>query len=304
MMSENGRGAGAMAIAMLAFCANDALMKAMFDELPLGQAIFVRGVFGVLFGLALAWRLGALKYWRSALHPLVLLRCAFDTLAALAFLSALTVLPLSTVIATLQATPIFATALAALALKEQVGWRRWLATLIGLIGVLIIIDPRVAQAEGALTMGLLGLAAALFAAGRDLTTRVIPAETPGLLIAISGVAAITLVGAGISWVDGERWRALDVATTGPLAVAALSVLAANYFVSAAMRRGEISFVSPFRYTIVLWAMLLSWLMFSELPTLQSLIGIAILIGAGLYTLRREQARRSPVTARSGLRGGV
>lgn len=208
-MSENARGALAMALAMLCFCANDAVMKTMFAAAPLGQTIVVRGVFGVAFGLALAWRMGALGRLSAVLAPRVMLRSGLDTFAALAYLSALTVISLSTLVATLQATPLIATGLAALLMREQVGWRRWLATAVGLLGVLVVINPWAEDVPaGTAAMASLGLLAAFLAASRDLATRGVPRSIPTVLIALSSVAAITFMGAVVALIRGEVWRPL------------------------------------------------------------------------------------------------
>lgn len=301
-MSDNARGALAMALAMLAFTTNDAIMKLSFDGAPVGQAIVVRGMFSLSFGLALAYATGALSKWRTALHPLIAVRGAFDAAAAACFLTALSLISFVTLYATIQVTPLIATALAAVILRERVGWRRWAATAVGLLGVLLVIDPF--SGGGASIYAFLGLGAALCAAGRDLSTRGMPSETPTLLIALTGVAAITAMGGIMSVVGRETWVALDAATVGALAAAAIGVMAGNYFVSLGMRIGEVSAVSPARYTVVIWAMLIGWLVFADVPTGQGFVGVAVVIAAGLYTLRREKARQQPITEKAGMRGAV
>lgn len=300
-MSDNARGALAMALAMLAFTANDAMMKLSFEGAPIGQSIVVRGVFGLAIGVAIAYAAGALKVWREMGRRVVLFRSALDAVAAALFLTALAEVPLVTLFATLQATPLIATAFAAIALGEAVGWRRWAATLVGLVGVLIVIDPFGAEGETS-AYAFLGLAAAFFAAGRDVATRGVPAATPTLLIALASVASITAMGGAMSIARGDPWATLDLAAIGLFAAAAIGIFAGNYFVGQAMRVGDVSAVSPVRYTLVIWAMLFGWLLFSETPTTQDLVGVAIVVAAGLYTLRREKIRRQSVTTKAGMRG--
>ena len=235
---------------------------------------------------------------------MVALRGAFDGLAAMCFLTGLSMLPLTTLMATLQGTPLIATAMAAILFAEKVGWRRWLATAVGLVGVLIVIDPFSTGADGVSAYALFGLAASVFAASRDLATRQAPAETPTIIIAMAAVIAIAVVGAAMSVAQGETWVAMDGATTAALAAAAIGVVGGNYFVSVAMRVGDVSVVSPARYSIVIWATLLGWLAFAETPTTQTIIGATITVAAGLYTLQREQVRRRPVASKTGMRGGA
>lgn len=298
-MSDNARGAIAMLLAMFFFSTNDALIKSVFATVPLGQAMFVRGLLGIAIGVFAAWRLGALHRFRDVVHPAVLLRTAFDSGAALVFLTALTSVALGALTATLQATPLIATAMAAVLLGEPVGWRRWAATLVGLLGVLVIIDP---LNGGANFYAMLGLMAALLAAARDLTTRSAPKEAPTILIALACVAGNTLTGVALG--ATESWAPLSFTEIWPLMLAAFGVVGGHFFISQAMRSGEVAAVAPFRYSIVLWAMLNAWLLLDEVPETRSILGAAIVIAAGLYTLRRERVRHTRVTARAGLRGGL
>lgn len=294
-MSENARGALAMALAMLSFCANDTLVKLTFADLPLGQIMVIRGVFGVALALGLCAATGALHHWRRLAHPLVLARSGVEAIAASCFLAALTALPLTVLTAILQATPLIATAIAAAMIGEQVGWRRWSATCVGLIGVLIVINP-FAETGVDTRFALLGLAAAVFAASRDLITRGIPKQTPTLLIAMMAVSVITVLGGAIMLGEfaigaGPVWAPVSLSSLGLLALAALGLLGGNFFVSLAMRYGEVSVVSPVRYSVVLWAMLLSWIVFAEIPGWNATLGAAIVVAAGLYTLHRERVRK-------------
>ena len=298
-MSDNARGAIAMLLAMFCFSTNDALIKSSFDSLPLGQAMVLRGMFGLTIGLFAAWRLGALSRFRDIIHPMILLRTGFDSVAALVFLTALTSVALGALTATLQATPLIATAMAALLLGEPVGWRRWVATFVGLLGVLEIIDP---LHGGANIYALLGLMTAFLAAARDLTTRYTPKEAPTILIALTCVAGGVLTGLALGMT--EDWKPVSVGTLALLAAAAFGVVGGHFFISKAMRLGEVGAVAPFRYTIVLWAMLAAWILLGEIPQSQAIIGAAIVIAAGLYTLRRERVRKAKVTVRAGLRGGL
>ncbi len=297
-MSDNMRGALAMSIAMAAFSINDVMMKLLLVDLSLGQLLVLRGIASAGLAFALLSHVGGLGRLRDLWHPAVLARSAFECVAMLCFLSALMRISIATLTSTLQVMPLIATALAALVLKEPVGWRRWTATFVGFVGVLIIVAP---IGEGAVfePAALLGVAAALFAASRDITTRMAPASTPTLLLALAIILAGVLMGIGISAIEfagGEGWGMVTWRHAAYLGVASVVLVAAHYLISRAMRIGQMSVVGPFRYVMVFWAMLWSWIIFAEPPTIRALVGVTIVVAAGLYTLQRERIRRVPVTS--------
>lgn len=292
-MSENARGAIAMSLAMAAFSINDMLVKLVLGAMPMGQTMVLRGAMSALLGFLMLRAVAGLGRIRDLAHPAVLLRSGFECAAMIFFMAALANISIATLIAVLQAMPLIATAQAAILLKEPVGWRRWLATIVGLIGVLIIVAPVGPDAQYE-PMALFGLAAAFFAASRDIATRFAPRETPTLLLAFSIILGGVLTGIGVSAFEsagGDPWRAVSLVDWGRLFLAAIALITAHYLVSRAMRIGELSFVAPFRYVMVLWAILWSWAIFAEPPGPRELIGMAIVVGAGLYTLHREQAVR-------------
>lgn len=290
-MSPNARGAIAMSLAMLCFVLNDLAMKGVVARIPPGEALVVRGFFAIAFASALSWRLGAFRHASLLLHPAVLGRCALEGAAAACFMTALPRIPFATLSATLQLTPLIATALAALLLREKVGWRRWSAMLSGLLGMVIILQPWSAAISA---MALLGVAAAFLASSRDIATRAAPAETPTILFAFGSVVAIMLTGGAMSL--GETWEAPTTVEVLRLAMASTLVVGANFFVSKSMRIGDVSFVAPFRYTSVFWAMAGAWLFYAEEPGPEVYVGAAIIVAAGLYTFRRERVRKAPIAS--------
>ncbi|MCI4660263.1 MAG: DMT family transporter [Neomegalonema sp.] len=290
-MSDNARGALAMAIAMLCFSVTDAAMRIILETLPLGQAMSVRGVFAIGFALLAVHWSGAMHRLRAVADRKVLLRNGLEGLAAVMFLGALANMPLAKLVSIMQVSPLIATAMAALLLREPVGWRRWMATLVGFFGVLVIIG---ADASGITAFALMGLAAAFLAAGRDIATRRIERDVPTIIIALGGVIAITLMGAVLG--TQEHWVPVTWPMIALLCTSALGVLGGNFFVSQAMRSGDISFVAPFRYMLVLWATLISFTIFSEVPGWNTWLGAGIVIAAGIYTAHRESQRRRALTA--------
>ena len=296
-LSPNLRGALFMSVSMAGYTLNDALIKVVLSGMNTGQVLLVRGIFASALIAGLAWHHGALRVPREAFHPMVALRVLGEVCATLCFITALVHLPLANISAILQALPLAVTMGAALFLAEPVGWRRWLAILAGFVGVLIIVRPGL---EGFSAFSLLALATVFFAAVRDIATRRIPTRIPSLLISTATTVAVTLVGAVLIMPLGG-WTPMTVETTGLLLGAAVLLLFGYHFIITAMRIGEISFVAPFRYTALVWAMLAGYLIFAEVPDLAMIAGASVIVASGLYTLYRERlvAGQRPVTRTTG-----
>lgn len=286
-----------MVISMAAFTVNDAIAKFVSDSMNMAQVMLVRGVFANMLVGVIAWQSGALIQLRHALNSMVMLRVAGDAAGTLTFLLALQHLPLANVSAILQALPLAVAMGAALFLGEGVGWRRWLAISVGFIGVLIVVRPGV---EGFSVHSLLVLACVLFCAVRDLATRRIPEAIPSLLVSAVTSIAITILGAALLPAMGG-WTPMQPSMVLYLALAAVLVLIGYQFIIMAMRVGDISFIAPFRYTALLWAIALSIMIFGDFPDSAMIMGSAIIVASGLYTLYRERVvgRWRPVTESSG-----
>lgn len=296
-LSPNLRGALFMVISMAAFTVNDAIAKFVSDSMNMAQVMLVRGVFASMLVGVIAWQSGALIQLRHAFDSMVMLRVAGDAAGTLTFLLALQHLPLANVSAILQALPLAVAMGAALFLGEGVGWRRWLAISVGFIGVLIVVRPGV---EGFSVHSLLVLACVLFCAVRDLATRRIPEAIPSLLVSAVTSTAITILGAALLPAMGG-WTPMQPSMVLYLALAAVLVLIGYQFIIMAMRVGDISFIAPFRYTALLWAIALSIVIFGDFPDSAMIMGSAIIVASGLYTLYRERVvgRWRPVTESSG-----
>ncbi len=285
----NLQAMGYMVIAMGAFVCNDTLMKATSDELPLGEMITLRGIISCLIMLpVVAFTCGLTTPFRIYSWP-VFIRNIAEIGAAFTFLSALFHLPMADVSGVLQAVPLTITAAAALLLREQVGWRRWTASAIGLVGVLLIIRPGTADFS---IWYVVALGAVLCVTTRDLATRFIARTAPSL--AITFITALLTMLAGLVLATTETYVAPSLTAIVQLTGAGVMVLIAYHSLIQAMRIGEISAIAPFRYSVVLWAMILGYLVFGEVPSASTIIGSMIVIAAGLYTLHRERvtARRA------------
>lgn len=291
-LSDNSRGALLMAISMAGFTFNDTLTKSIIGELSVGQVMFIRGAMTTLLVYVVARRLGALDHIRNILQPLIITRIVFEIVAAISFLSALGQVPLANASAILQSLPLAVTLGAALFLGEPVGWRRWTAICVGFLGVLVIIKP---GPEGFTSASLYVVISVITAAGRDLVTRKIDAKISSLTVTLFTAASISVAGLLLTPVYGG-WQPVCGKALATLAVASVFLFAGYQAVIMAMRTGDISFIAPFRYTSLLWAVLLGFAFFDEVPDRYMFIGAAIVIGSGLYTFYREHKRKAALAA--------
>jgi drug/metabolite transporter (DMT)-like permease len=284
-LAANRRGVLAMSLAMASFVANDALVKYVSQSLPGAQLIFLRGLFATALLLTVAHAMGALPRWRDTLQRPVLRRSALDALATIVYLSALFHLPLGNATAINMATPLFITLFAVLALRERVGAARWTALATGFAGVLLVVQPR---ADGFNVWALLCVGGTLLHAARDLCTRFIPAQVPSILVTVATAVAVTGLSGVLSLLQG--WQPLT--GTHLLLLAGASVfLSGGYFLLVhSLRGGEMSVIAPFRYSGLLFALVLGWAVWGDVPNALAWVGIALLVGAGLYVLHTERVR--------------
>ncbi len=283
--AANRRGILAMLAAMTFFTGSDAIVKMATAQLPTGQIMATRGIFAMIIVLGLMAARGELHHLRSVTDARVLSRAGLEALIAFLFIMCLAVLPLANLTAVLQATPMILTLIAVAFGLERVGWRRWSAIIVGFIGVLLIVKPSVA---GFNAYALISLATATLVAIRDLVTRTIGTHIATTLVTFTTTAATT--GLGVLLFFAEDWRPLTWSEIAMLASAAAFVSAGNLAIVQAFRVGEMSVVSPFRYSIILTSLLAGLLVFGEWPDLVSCAGIALIMLSGLYTIRREQIR--------------
>lgn len=287
-----------MAAAMAGFTINDSITKTITSQMNFGEIILLRGMFAIVLISALAYYQGAIRPLRTLMMMPVALRIFGEVGGTLTFLAALAHLPLANTSAIFQALPLAITLGAALVFSEPVGWRRWSAITAGFIGVLIIVRPGL---EGFNQYALLALASVAFCAVRDLATKRIPAEIPSLFITLLTTISVTVAGAFVI-VPLGGWTPPSGRTIGLLALAAVLLLIGYQCVIQALRIGDISAVAPFRYTALLWAMMLGYLIFGEVPDTLMLLGASIIVLSGLYAFYRERirSREQPAATSSGL----
>jgi drug/metabolite transporter (DMT)-like permease len=286
-MKDNLRAIAAMTVSMLCFTVGDAFVKVVGRDLPVGQIMFIRGAIASVLLAASAAYTGILIEWRTLLRRDMLARTAGEIGTTLFFFSALVRMSFSDAAAIGQIAPLVVTAGAALFLSEPVGWRRWTATLVGFIGVLLIVRPGTSAFNPA---AILVLASVIAVAMRDLATRRIGATIPILLLSTAAAASATV--AGIAMAPFENWRTPDVLQLAMLAAAAMTVIGGYVFTILATRTGDMSIVAPFRYTSALFGVGIGILAFGDVVDRMTYIGLIIVIAAGVYTFWREAKRRS------------
>jgi drug/metabolite transporter (DMT)-like permease len=285
-LSPNLRGSLLMAVAMAGFSINDAITKFLTSQMNFGQIMLVRGIFACMLVGALVTHRRALRPWRMLLARPVALRVFGEIGGTVTFLAAMTHLPLANVSAIFQSLPLAITLGAAVIFGEPVGWRRWLAIAVGFIGVLVIVRPGV---EGFNQFSVLALISVAFCSVRDLATKRISTEIPALFVTLLTALAVTIVGA-ILMVPLGGWTPLSHHALGLLVLAAVLVLIGYQCVILALRAGDISAVAPFRYSQLIWAMLLGYLVFGDVPDAAMVIGASVIVFSGLYAFHRERVR--------------
>lgn len=283
-MNDNGRGILAVLVGSTAFVLNDALVKLVSAELPSGEIIVLRGALATAMLGAGVVALSAQRPLGILLTPMMLLRLASAATATAFIVMSLRHLPLATVNTVLQVTPLAVTAGAALVYGEKVGWRRWMAALIGFLGVLLIVRP---LGGGFGLAAYLALTALLFTTMRDLTTRGLPKNIPSIFVAAASAAAITLIGFPVALFD-TSWVMPSPRAWGLMTASAACLFVANTFIIIALRTGEIAVVAPFRYAPVPLSILLGYWWWGDVPDSIAFLGIGLVLAAGLYTLHRER----------------
>jgi drug/metabolite transporter (DMT)-like permease len=280
------RGSLMMAVAMAGFSMNDATTKYLTAEMNFGQVMLVRGSISIVLVFALAWYQQALRPVSVLFKLPVALRVCGEIGGTATFLAAITHLPLANVSAIFQSLSLAITLGAALIFGEPVGWRRWLAIVAGFIGVLIVVRP---GAEGFNQFTVLALISVAFCVIRDLATSRIPKDIPSVFVTLLTTFVVTIVG-GFLIVPLGGWTPMSTKSMGFLLLAAVLVLIGYQCVIIALRAGEISAVAPFRYTQLLWAMGLGYLIFGDVPDGAMILGAAVIVGSGLYAFHRERVR--------------
>ena len=283
-LSPDQRGAAFMVLAMAAFAVEDVLFKQATTDTQIGVALLIVGLGGLVIFALMSLRAGEAVWHPAIVSRALVLRTIFELAGRLGYGLALALTPLSSTSAILQAAPLVVTLGAVVFFGERVGWRRWLAMGVGLLGVLIVLRPGLDAFEPASLFAVLGL---IGFAGRDLATRASPPAMSTAQLGSLGFAVLIFAGlVYLVWV-GETPRLPGASSLGLLAAASVFGAAAYGALTLAMRAGAVSAVAPFRYSRLIFAFLLAYAVFGERPDAATWAGAALIVGAGLYALSRQ-----------------
>ncbi|WP_371169928.1 DMT family transporter [Aliiroseovarius sp. 2305UL8-7] len=281
-MSDNLRGAVFMVLAMATFALEDMALKAAAQDIPIGQAVTMLGIAGTLVFIAMARLQGDRAFHPALLGKVLIIRSGFEVSGRLFYALAIVLTPLSSASAILQATPLVVALGAVFVFGETVGWRRWMAILVGLGGVLMILRPGFDDFDPLSILAVLGM---IGFAGRDLATRASPVTMSSAQLGVAGFIVLTFSGLVLLLVSGE----VAAPTLRSLLLVGLATLVgviAYNALTISMRVGELSVVAPFRYSRLLFALILGVAVFGERPDFWTLLGSAIIVASGLFLLAR------------------
>ena len=284
-MSPNVKGALLMIGSMASFTVNDTLVKVALQDFPLFQLVSIRGMVATVLVFLLARHLGALhlSFPRDD-KWLVALRCLSELSATFFFLTALKHMPLANVTAVLQVLPLTVTLGAALFFGEHIGWWRMAAIGLGFVGMLLIVRP---GPDGFSIYSIYALVAVASVTVRDLITRRMSTGVPSMVVTLATSLSITVTATAVSMFEG--WVPVAPIAGALTVSAAVFVLAGYLFSVMVMRVGEVGSVAPFRYSSLIWALALGWLIFGDWPDVITMWGATLVVGAGLFTLFRERS---------------
>ena len=272
---------------MCAFTVNDAFMKSLSGDIPLFQAVLLRGIVAIIC-LTIMCRVMDQLHFNLPRRDwgLILLRTLGEVGGTYFFLTALFHMPIANVSAILQALPLAVSLAATLFLGEALGWRRFAAIAIGFVGVVLIIQPGGADFSSYSIYALIAVACITL---RDLAVRRMSVQVPVVFVALIAAIGVTALGAiGSLFIT---WQPMSATSAMQIGGATICLIFGYIFSVSAMRSGEISFVAPFRYTSLLVALILGMAVFNEWPNVLTVLGASIVVATGLFTLWRERRLR-------------
>lgn len=282
-MTDNQRGSLFMVASMAGFAVEDMFIKSAASAMPVGQVLVLMGLLGVVWFAAMARRAGQPALPAALRSRTMALRSGFELMGRLFYALAIALTPLSVASAILQATPLVVVAGAALIFGEKVGAARWALTVLGFAGVLVILRPGF---EGFDALSLLAVVGLLGFAGRDLATRAAPPALSNAQLGVAGFAVLATSGLVILGFQGGPVLPAALPLAKVFAAAVFGILGYSYL-TRAMRTGEVSAVTPFRYTRLLFALILGVTVFGERPDATTLLGAAIIVSCGILILTRR-----------------
>ena len=272
-----------MILAMAGFAFEDLFIKLLSTYFPISEVIIILGFTGTFIFFIIAILQNAPIIHKDLLNKHVIIRTTCELLGAVFFVTAIALTPLSSATAILQIAPLLVTIGAVIFFKEKVGWRRWTAVFIGFIGVLLIVRPGF---EGFMPASIFAILGSVFLAARDLATRAMQVKLPSVTIALYAFIAFGISGILIIPFNSPMVLPTSNQIIYFIGASAFGVIA-YYSLVISSRIGEMSVISPFRYSRIVFAMLLAIIILDENPDGLTLIGASIVVASGLYTFVRE-----------------
>ena len=268
-----------MIASMAAFAIEDAFLKTVTKQLPVGQVLMMFGAGGLCVFAFMARRAGASIFQAQVLTKNMLFRAVFEFFGRLFYVLAIALTPMSSATAILQSAPLFVVLGARIFLREKVDAKTWIAILAGLFGVMIILRPSAADFS---LLSLLALIGTLGFVGRDLFSRTAPSSLTKEVLGFYGFTTMMIAGASYAVWDGKPFVSLQAQQFLMLAAALLAGVFAYTALMTAMRTGSIGAVTPYRYSRLLFGISIGVIVFGEQLDAPMLLGCAIVIGAGLF----------------------
>ena len=285
MQNNNLKAALLVVVAMSMITTNDAIVKHLTQAFGIGQIMFIRGllVCVIFAGFLLVSKKPVIS--KRAFHRWNIIRGILELGATFAFLTGLSMLPLATASALGFSSPIFLAVLAAILLDEKVGWARWLVIISGFVGVLMITNPFSEEMNWAVIFPVI---CAILVALRDLAIRYVPDDIPSMQVAFTN-AWIVMLGGGMLTIY-QGWGIVETSWYIWFPVLAAIIFCGYISYIVGTRMGELSFIGPFKYTSVVLAIIIGYLVWGEAPTMLMLTGAAVIILSGIALLAGEKRR--------------
>ncbi|MEG3660392.1 DMT family transporter [Celeribacter halophilus] len=287
LKAGNLKGALLMVLAMFCFSLEDMAVKQAANHMPVGQILTLFGFTGTMIFAGLTWQRRERVFHPVMAERVMVIRAGFEVLGRVFFTLSLALTALSTTSAILQATPLMVAAAAVVIFREPVSLSRWALIAMGFLGVLLVIRPGL---DGFSPLSILAVLGMIGFAGRDLATRAASPVLSYAQLGVTGFAALLLSGLLLSVYDGY-WIMPQLTDLGYIIMASLVGVAAYTALTMAMRMGELSVVTPFRYTRLVFAMVLGALVFGERPDALELLGGAVIVGAGVLLMLTARGAR-------------
>jgi drug/metabolite transporter (DMT)-like permease len=285
VQSSNIKAALLVMVAMSMITTNDAIVKHLTQAFGIGQIMLVRGFLVCIIFAIFLKASNKPVFSKKTFHRWNIIRGLLELGATAAFLTGLSLLPLATASALGFSSPIFLAVLAAIFLNEKVSWGRWLVIFSGFVGVLMITNPFAEEVNWAVIFPII---CAIFVALRDLAIRYVPDDIPSTQVAFTNAWIVTLGGAMLTFIQGWNSVEYDWYIWFPFLAAAIFCGYISYIVGT--RMGELSFIGPFKYTSVVLAIIIGYVIWGEAPTLIMLAGVAVIVFSGIALLAGEKRR--------------